>query len=153
MILKLVFVISLLINILFVIITNKKKIKKILNKKIIKTVSVEKINPIFKPRIISDTTKFPSKEHVTKMVLVHDEEYNVKGLISDYETWILGIMSKISLNIFEFGTCSGKTSYIMALNSPENAKIKTITLSDDQASNLYFKSGESKSAFLIPLSI
>ena len=88
MILKLVFVISLLINILFVIITNKKKIKKILNKKIIKTVSVEKINPIFKPRIISDTTKFPSKEHVTKMVLVHDEEYNVKGLISDYETWI-----------------------------------------------------------------
>ena len=145
---KLVFLISLLINILFVLVINKKKIKKILNKKIIKTVSIEKINPIFKPRIISDNTKFPSKEHVTKMVLVHDEEYNVKGLISDYETWILAIMSKISLNIFEFGTCSGKTSYIMALNSPENAKIKTITLNDEQASNLYFKSGESKSAFL-----
>jgi len=144
---KLVFLISLLINILFVLVINKKKIKKIFKKKIIKTVSIEKINPIFKPRIMSDDTKFPSKEHVAKMVLVHDEEYNVKGLISDYETWILAIISKISLNIFEFGTCSGKTSYIMALNSPENAKIKTITLNDEQASNLYFKSGESKSAF------
>tara|TARA_B100000579_G_C22768704_1_gene822865 strand:+ start:118 stop:903 length:786 start_codon:yes stop_codon:yes gene_type:complete len=145
---KSIFFISILINIFLIIIIYKKKIKKIINKKIIKTVNVEKINPIFKPRIISDNTKFPSKEHVTKMVLVHDEEYNVKGLISDYETWILAIMSKISSNIFEFGTCSGKTSFIMALNSPENAKIKTITLNEDQASNLNFKSGESKSAFL-----
>ena len=59
------------------------------------------------------------------MILVHDKDYNVKGLISDYETWILSLMSKISLNIFEFGTCSGKTTYIMALNSPPQAKIKT----------------------------
>ena len=145
---KSIFFISLFINLFLVIILNKKKIKKIINKKIIKTVNIEKINPIFKPRIISDNSKFPSKEHVTKMVLVHDEEYNVKGLISDYETWILAIMSKISLNIFEFGTCSGKTTYIMALNSPDNAKIKTITLNEDQASNLNFKSGESKSAYI-----
>ena len=132
---KSIFFVSLFINLFLVIILNKKKIKKFINKKIIKTVNIEKINPIFKPRIISDNSKFPSKEHVTKMVLVHDEEYNVKGLISDYETWILAIISKISLNIFEFGTCSGKTSYIMALNSPDNAKIKTITLNEDQASN------------------
>ena len=145
---KSIFFVSLFINFFLIIALNKKKIKKFINKKIIKTVNIEKINPIFKPRIISDNSKFPSKEHVTKMVLVHDEEYNVKGLISDYETWILAIMSKISLNIFEFGTCSGKTSYIMALNSPDNAKIKTITLNEDQASNLNFKSGESKSAYI-----
>ena len=28
--------------------------------------------------------------------------------------------------IFEFGTCSGKTTFLMALNSPEKAKIYTI---------------------------
>ena len=119
-----------------------------LNRKIIKTVSIDKINPIFKPKIISENAKFPLKDHVAKMVLVHDKDYNVKGLISDYETWILAIMAKISFSIFEFGTCSGKTSYIMALNSPTDAKIETITLSLEQASKLNFKNGESKSAFL-----
>ena len=33
-------------------------------------------------------------------------------------------------------------------HSPDNAKIKTITLNEDQASNLNFKSGESKSAYI-----
>ena len=145
--LKSILYISLVLNILFIVIVNKKKIKKFFYKNKIKTVSVEEVNPIFKPKIIKDNTKFPSEEHVAKMVLIHDKEYNVKGLVSDYETWILAIMSKISLNIFEFGTCSGKTSYIMALNSPLNAKIKTITLNEEQASKLNFIKGESKSAY------
>ncbi len=145
---KLLLFISLLLNILLIITIKRKKIKQFLYKKKINTVSVENINPIFKPRIISDNAKFPTTEHIAKMFLVHDKEYNVKGLVSDYETWILAIMSKISLNIFEFGTCSGKTTYIMALNSPTNAKIKTITLNEEQASKLNYINGESKSAFL-----
>ena len=44
-------------------------------------------------------------------------------MTSDYEGWILAVLSKNSNKIFEFGTCSGKTTYLMALNSPENAKI------------------------------
>ena len=145
---KLILFFSLLANILLLIFLKKKKIKKFFYRKNINTVSIESINPIFKHKIINSETKFPSDSHVSKMILVHDKDYNVKGLISDYETWILSLMSKISLNIFEFGTCSGKTSYIMALNSPDNAKIKTITLNEDQASNLNFKSGESKSAYI-----
>tara|TARA_Y100000590_G_scaffold68711_1_gene74899 strand:+ start:4679 stop:5464 length:786 start_codon:yes stop_codon:yes gene_type:complete len=145
---KIILFVSLLVNLFLIINFNKKKIKKIFNKKIIKTVAVDEINSIFEPRIISENTKFPSKDHVAKMVLVHDEDYNVKGLVSDYETWILAIMSKISLNIFEFGTCSGKTTYIMALNSPVDAKIETITINEEQASKFNFIKGESKSAFL-----
>ena len=144
---KLVVFISLILNVLLIITIKRKKIKRFFYKKKINAVSVEKINPVFKARNILDNTKFPSEEHVAKMVLVYDQEYNVKGLVSDYETWILAIMSKISLNIFEFGTCSGKNSYIMALNSPSNASVKTITLNEEQASRINFTKGESKSAF------
>ena len=75
------------------------------------------------------------------MVLVHENKYNIKGLVSDYETWILANLAKKSKNIFEFGTCSGKTTYIMALNSPKESKIKTITLSNEQASKLFYNKG------------
>ena len=143
---KLILFLSLLVNLFLVINFNKKKIKQIINKKNIKTVSIEEIHSIFAPRIINGHTKFPSEKHISNMILIHDKEYNVKGLVSDYETWILSIMSKISYNIFEFGTCSGKTTYIMALNSPPEAKIKTITLNQEQASKITINKGESKSA-------
>ena len=38
-------------------------------------------------------------------------------MTSDYEAWIISSLSKISKKIFEFGTCSGKTTYLMGLNS------------------------------------
>ena len=49
-------------------------------------------------------------------------------MTSEYEAWILSTLSKSSKNIFEFGTCSGKTTYLMALNSQENTKITSLTL-------------------------
>ena len=42
-------------------------------------------------------------------------------MTSDYEAWIISVLSKKSNNIFEFGTCSGKTTYLMALNSNKDA--------------------------------
>jgi len=57
-------------------------------------------------------------------------------MTSDYEAWIIGCLSKVSKNIFEFGTCSGKTTYIMALNSSKNSKITTITLKQDNLTQL-----------------
>ena len=57
-------------------------------------------------------------------------------MTSDYEGWILATLSKISSRIFEFGTCSGKTTYLMALNSPENSKIHTITLNSEMIKNI-----------------
>ena len=44
-------------------------------------------------------------------------------MTSDHEAWIIASLSKISKNIFEFGTCSGKTTYIMGLNSNDETKI------------------------------
>ena len=49
-------------------------------------------------------------------------------MTSDYEAWIISTLSKFSKNIFEFGTCSGKTTFLMSLNSPVDTKIVSITL-------------------------
>lgn len=52
----------------------------------------------------------------------------VPGGTSDAEAWILAVLSKESKVMFEFGTCTGKTSYLWAKNSPIDAKIYTLTL-------------------------
>ena len=49
-------------------------------------------------------------------------------MTSEYESWIISTLSKISKNIFEFGTCSGKNTYLMAPNSSEDSKIFLIRL-------------------------
>ena len=56
----------------------------------------------------------------------------VPGGTSDTEAWVLSVLSKKAKTIFEFGTCTGKTAYLMAKNSPENAKVITLTLSPEQ---------------------
>ena len=92
---KLILFFSLIVNLFLFILINKKKIKNFFYRKNIKTISIEFIHPIFKHKIINSETKFPMDSHVSKMILVHDKDYNVKGLITDYETWILSLMSKI----------------------------------------------------------
>ena len=57
-------------------------------------------------------------------------------MTTDYESWILSCLSKISNNIFEFGTCSGKNTYLMALNSNQEAKIVSLTLNSEQSKKL-----------------
>ncbi len=47
------------------------------------------------------------------------------------EVWILAALAKISQHIFEFGTCTGRTTYLLARNAPEDAHIGTITLTPD----------------------
>lgn len=50
---------------------------------------------------------------------------------SDTEAWILCVLAKSARRIFEFGTCSGRTAYLLARNAPEDAEIITLTLSPD----------------------
>ena len=45
--------------------------------------------------------------------------------------------------MFEFGTCSGKTTYLMALNSDKDSKIYTITLNPLDTDKIYKKDGDS----------
>lgn len=56
----------------------------------------------------------------------------VPGGTSDTEAWILAVLSKKSKLMFEFGTCTGKTSYLLAKNSLPNAKVYTLTLPPEE---------------------
>jgi predicted O-methyltransferase YrrM len=68
-------------------------------------------------------------------------------MTSDYEAWIIASLSKISKNIFEFGTCSGKTTYLMALNSHENSAITSITLDPDEITTFIKKNKDNEVSF------
>ncbi|CAN5905641.1 hypothetical protein BH11GEM2_BH11GEM2_36510 [soil metagenome] len=59
-------------------------------------------------------------------------ELNVLGGIGDFETWVLSAVAKQSTCIFEFGTCTGKTTYLLARNAPADAEVITLTLPPDQ---------------------
>ncbi|MGF1611942.1 MAG: O-methyltransferase [Kiloniellales bacterium] len=50
---------------------------------------------------------------------------------STTEAWILCALAKRARTIFEFGTCTGRTTYLLARNAPADAVIGTITLSPE----------------------
>jgi predicted O-methyltransferase YrrM len=59
--------------------------------------------------------------------------YRVPGGTSDLETWVLCNLAKTARVIFEFGTATGKTTYLLARNAPEDAEIVTLTLHEKEA--------------------
>lgn len=59
-------------------------------------------------------------------------DYRVLGGTSDLEAWVLAVLAKQARVLFEFGTCTGKTTYLWARNSPPDARIATLTLGPDQ---------------------
>ncbi len=76
---------------------------------------------------------------------------NLAGGTSDSEAWIISVLSKYSSFIFEFGTCTGKTTHHMARNSPQDAHIITITLSPHQVEKYTNKKYDSKEAISFAL--
>ncbi len=56
----------------------------------------------------------------------------VRGGISALETTLLATLASSSERIFEFGTCTGLTTHNLAQNSPDSAKIVTVTLHPDE---------------------
>jgi len=89
--------------------------------------------------------KFPKEEVVVKSFIT-DKSFKIKGQTTDYEAWILSCFAKFSKNIFEFGTCSGKTTTLFALNSPHDSKVFTITLKPEKVNDLLFSKSDSKIA-------
>ena len=140
------FIIILLIatNIITIYLLNRKEIKKYFAKSFIKSVNLEKVNKIFESEKISENLYGPKKEVIVKSFCVPSGDKDIVGKTSDYEAWILSSLSKISKNIFEFGTCSGKTTTLMALNSPNDSKIITLTLDSNQAKNLSLDKQDNK---------
>lgn len=57
--------------------------------------------------------------------------FSVVGGTSDFEAWVLAAMAKRAARMFEFGTCTGKTTYLWARNAPPAARIATITLAPE----------------------
>jgi predicted O-methyltransferase YrrM len=53
---------------------------------------------------------------------------NILGATSDVEAWILAVLSTRARAMFEFGTATGRTTYLWAVNSPPDATIVTLTL-------------------------
>jgi hypothetical protein len=62
--------------------------------------------------------------------------------INDTETWVLGALSKTAKHIFELGTATGRTTYILARNAPEDAKVDTLTFRASDQSEYEFNSND-----------
>ncbi len=50
------------------------------------------------------------------------------GGIGDLETWVLCNLAKTAQLIFEFGTATGKTTYLVARNAPPDARVISLAL-------------------------
>jgi predicted O-methyltransferase YrrM len=88
-------------------------------------VSPEQIDPIFQPGPFG-----PGRE--TEVAFVGRGPYQVEGGTSDAEAWILAVLARTARCMFEFGTCTGKTAYLWARNSPDDARIATLTLAPEE---------------------
>ncbi|MGE5565556.1 MAG: O-methyltransferase [Parcubacteria group bacterium] len=89
------------------------------------SVPIWELDPLFE---ITETG--PSR----RTEVAHIAAVRVVGGVSDLESWILCCLAKQSRNVFEFGTATGKTTYLMARSSPE-ARIVTLTLAPDQTAH------------------
>ena len=88
-------------------------------------VPLEKFCTIFTPKIHGISLN-------AEVFFVSAGGSGVCGTTSDTEAWILAAMSKQAMCMFEFGTASGRTSYLWARNSGPSSKIHTLTLHPDQ---------------------
>ena len=95
---------------------------------------------------ISKNLYGPKEDTIIKSFSISADN-QIVGMTSEYEAWIISCLSKVSKNIFEFGTCSGKTTYLMALNSSDRTKITTITLDPNNVSSITKKRKDNKVSF------
>ena len=72
--------------------------------------------------------------------------YRVPGGVSDLETWVLGSLAKDADTIFEFGTATGKTTYLLARNAPAAARVITLTLKPGQIGEYRGEAGDDPAA-------
>jgi hypothetical protein len=104
----------------------REKLKRIKAKSIpgrIRSIPVWELDPLF-----ATTPTGPSRD----TEVAHIAAVRVEGGVSDLESWILCNLARRAKTIFEFGTATGKTAYLMARNAPQ-AKVVTLTLAPDQA--------------------
>lgn len=65
---------------------------------------------------------------------------------SDREAWILAALARGAHAMFEFGTATGRTTYLWARNSPDGARVTTITLPPEGHSHYIAAAGDSEAS-------
>ena len=70
--------------------------------------------------------------------------YQAYASLNELETVLIANLAKDSQRIFELGTASGRTTYILASNMPSNGHVTTITLSREQALSYIGESGDAE---------
>ena len=98
-------------------------------------VKLEYVDPCF-----AMTEHGPSPE--STVIFIGGE--GVMASLSDRETWVLAGLAKSVGRIFEFGTCSGKTAHVLALNAPEGSLVYTLTIHPDQLAAMEFENGDDR---------
>ncbi len=101
------------------------------------TVTLDAIDPVF-------TTNRFGPTLATEVAFVGRGPMMVPGGTSDGEAWILAVLAKQAERMFEFGTCTGKTSYLWSRNARSDAKIVTLTLAPEQRTEYEAASGDDR---------
>lgn len=88
----------------------------------------EVVDPVFQPGPFGPTLE-------TEVAFVGRGPYVVDGGTSDAEAWVLAVLARRTKLMFEFGTCTGKTAYLWARNSPPDARVVTLTLAPENVAS------------------
>ena len=94
----------------------------------IRRVPPEAVDPVLTPGPFGPT-------RATEVAFIGRGPYVVDGGTSDAEAWILAVLAKRAKRMFEFGTCTGKTAYLWARNSADDARVTTVTLAPENVSD------------------
>ena len=137
---------SLTLNLVLIFFLKKKRIKNFFFKSKIQLVNLDEVSEIFINKKIDKNLYGPKEDVIIKNFCISTNN-NIVGMTSDYEAWIISSLSKVSKKIFEFGTCSGKTTYLMALNSPDDAQIVSLTLNQENLDDIKIQKIDNKISF------
>lgn len=100
-------------------------------------IPVEEVDPVFR-------APNPKLGHTsqTEVAFISIGRMPVTGATSDYESWILAVLARNAVKMFEFGTCTGRTAYLWARNSPPYARVYTLTLDPGHADAYRAETGD-----------
>ncbi len=102
-------------------------------------IPIERLDPKFVPNELGTTL-------ATEVAFVGRGTIRVPGGTSDAEAWILAVLARDARQMFEFGTCTGKTAYLWARNQPRDGRVITLTLAPDQVASYRDASGDDATA-------
>lgn len=106
--------------------------------------------PIRKVRLDEFDPAFATDElgpgHDAEVHFIGKGNLPVLGGTTDVEAWILAVLAKRARLMFEFGTCTGKTTYLWARNCPPEGKVVTLTLSPDDVGEILLDAGDHPNA-------